>query len=108
MRRTQLLIERNIGGVHVRLPANELAHSDEPSVDYGVADYGFLYQKIANATRATVMIHRTMSLLRFFSFSSAIKRIQHTANLAECIKLIFAGEPSIYGFPAGADAAVGL
>lgn len=28
---------------------------------------GFMYQKIANATRATVMIHRTMSLLRFFS-----------------------------------------
>ncbi len=32
----------------------------------------FLYQKIASATKATVMIHRTMSLLRFFSFSSAI------------------------------------
>ena len=28
----------------------------------------FLYQKIASATSATVMIHRTMSLLRFFSF----------------------------------------
>jgi len=27
----------------------------------------FLYQKIANATRATVIIHSTMSLLRFFS-----------------------------------------
>lgn len=35
-------------------------------------DY-FLYQKIASATSATVMIHRTISLLRFFSFSSAIK-----------------------------------
>ncbi len=28
---------------------------------------GFMYQKIASATRATVMIHKTMSLLRFFS-----------------------------------------
>jgi len=32
---------------------------------------GLWYQKNANATRATVMIHSTMSLLRFFS--SAIK-----------------------------------
>jgi hypothetical protein len=35
-----------------------------------------LYQKIANATSATVMIHSTMSLLRFFS--SAIYAVQHT------------------------------
>ena len=34
----------------------------------------FLYQKIASATSATVMIHRMMSLLRLFSFSWAIKR----------------------------------
>jgi len=31
----------------------------------------FLYQKIANATSATVMIHNTMSLLRFFSSAMA-------------------------------------
>ena len=31
------------------------------------AENYFLYQKIANATSATVMIHNTMSLLRFFS-----------------------------------------
>ena len=35
-------------------------------------NYGFLYQKIANATNATVIIHRMMSLLRFFCFSSAM------------------------------------
>jgi hypothetical protein len=42
-------------------------------------DYlGFWYQKIARATKATVMIQRTMSLARFFSFSSAIGAVQHT------------------------------
>jgi hypothetical protein len=39
---------------------------------------GFWYQKIAKATKATVMIHRTISLARFFSFSSAIGAVQHT------------------------------
>jgi hypothetical protein len=39
---------------------------------------GFWYQKIARATKATVMIQRTMSLARFFSFSSAIGAVQHT------------------------------
>jgi hypothetical protein len=38
---------------------------------------GFWYQKIARATKATVMIQRTMSLARFFSFSSAIGAVQH-------------------------------
>jgi hypothetical protein len=37
-----------------------------------------LYQKIASATKATVMIHRMMSLLRFFS--SAMEEVQHTSN----------------------------
>jgi len=36
----------------------------------------FLYQKIATAISTTVIIHRTMSLLLFFS--SAIKEVQHT------------------------------
>ena len=40
--------------------------------------FGFWYQKIARATKATVMIQRTMSLARFFSFSSAIGAVQHT------------------------------
>lgn len=44
--------------------------------------FGFMYQKIANATRATVMIHRTMSLLRFFS--SAIRT--STAHLKSRFK----------------------
>jgi hypothetical protein len=35
-----------------------------------------LYQKIATATSATVMIHRIMSLLRLFS--SAMRAVQHT------------------------------
>jgi len=39
---------------------------------------GFWYQKIARATKATVMIQRMMSLARFFSFSSAIGAVQHT------------------------------
>jgi hypothetical protein len=39
---------------------------------------GFRYQKIARATKATVMIQRMMSLARFFSFSSAIGAVQHT------------------------------
>lgn len=38
---------------------------------------GFWYQKIASATKATVMIQRMMSLARFFSFSSAIGAVQH-------------------------------
>ena len=42
-------------------------------------DYlGFWYQKIARATKATVMIQRTMSLARFFSLSSTISAVQHT------------------------------
>ena len=40
--------------------------------------FGFWYQKIARATKATVMIQRMMSLARFFSFSSAIGAVQHT------------------------------
>ncbi len=51
-------------------------------------DY-FLYQKIASATSATVMIQRTMSLLRLFSFSSAIRGIQHTRNRGSSVVLIF-------------------
>lgn len=35
-----------------------------------------LYKKIARAIKATVMIHRMMSLLPFFS--SAIEEVQHT------------------------------
>src|SRR6266496_1777640 len=42
--------------------------------------FGFWYQKIARATSATVMIHRTTSFVRFFSFSSAIGEVQHTSN----------------------------
>jgi hypothetical protein len=33
----------------------------------------FLYQRIATATKTMVMIHRMMSLLRFFSFASAMQ-----------------------------------
>ena len=40
--------------------------------------FGFWYQKIATATRSTVMIQRTMSLARFFSLGSAISVLQHT------------------------------
>ncbi|PYX74073.1 MAG: hypothetical protein DMG78_07490 [Acidobacteria bacterium] len=40
--------------------------------------FGFWYQKIARATKATVMIQRMISLARFFSFSSAISAVQHT------------------------------
>lgn len=50
---------------------------------------GFMYQKIASATRATVMIHRTMSLLRFFS--SAIDAVQHTSILGSSAALISRG-----------------
>lgn len=39
---------------------------------------GLWYQKIASATSATVMIQRMMSLVRLFSFSSAISGVQHT------------------------------
>lgn len=49
-------------------------------------DYGFLYQKIASATSATVMIHRMMSLLRFFS--SAIDGQEHTSKLVSRAVLI--------------------
>lgn len=45
----------------------------------GGKDYlGFWYQKIARATRATVMIQRMMSFVRFFSLGSAISEVQHT------------------------------
>ncbi len=40
--------------------------------------FGFWYQKIASATRAKVMIQRTISLARLFSFGSAINAVQHT------------------------------
>jgi hypothetical protein len=43
-------------------PGNEIPH----------ANY-FLYQRIATATKITVMIQRMMSLLRFFSFASAMQ-----------------------------------
>ena len=49
-------------------------------------DYGFLYQNIASATSATVMIHRMMSLLRFFS--SAIDGQEHTSKPAASAVLI--------------------
>ena len=39
--------------------------------------FGFWYQKIARATKATVMIQRTISLARFFSLSSAMGAVQH-------------------------------
>ena len=49
-------------------------------------DYGFLYQNIASATSATVMIHRMMSLLRFFP--SAIDGQEHTSKPAASAVLI--------------------
>jgi hypothetical protein len=66
----------------------------------------FLYQKIASATKATVMIHRTMSLLRFFSFSSAIA--ESTPYLKATFKccLNFLAKSTPYGLagpPAAAD-----
>ena len=47
---------------------------------------GLWYQKNANATSATVMIHRTMSLLRFFS--SAINEVEHTSSFASSVAKI--------------------
>ena len=59
-----------------------LIHGDEGDDDerypLSLSYRGFWYQKIAKATKATVMIQRTMSLARFFSFSSAIGAVQHT------------------------------
>jgi hypothetical protein len=37
---------------------------------------GFMYQKIASATKATVTIQRTISLLRFLS--SAMRKVHHS------------------------------
>jgi hypothetical protein len=47
----------------------------------------FLYQKIATATRMTVMIQRMMSLLRFFSFGSAMQG--STAQSPLSIQVVF-------------------
>jgi hypothetical protein len=55
-RKHRLELERVAGRNEVRLAVNY-----------------FLYQKIATAIRMTVMIHRMMSLLRFFSFVSAMQ-----------------------------------
>lgn len=64
------------------------------------SDYlGFWYQKIARATKANVMIQRTMSLARFFSLSSAIGAVQHTRK--SCGKC-----PSDFALLHGFEAAV--
>jgi hypothetical protein len=61
----------------------DVAHSGLEGITRNTNDLrqnylGFWYQKIARATKATVMIQRMMSLARFFSFSSAIGAVQHT------------------------------
>jgi hypothetical protein len=50
-----------------------------------------MYQKIASPMRTTVMIHRTMSLLRFFS--SAIDEVQHTTSFGSSAVMISPGNP---------------
>ena len=61
-----------------------------------------MYQKIASATRATVMIHRTMSLLRFFS--SAIGEVQHTSCSGSSAAVISPAPCAQCGVAAAADA----
>jgi hypothetical protein len=61
----------------------DVAHSGLEGITRNAKDLrqnylGLLYQKNASATKAMVMIQRTMSLARFFSFSSAIGAVQHT------------------------------
>jgi hypothetical protein len=65
-----------------------------------------MYQKIASPMRTTVMIHRTMSLLRFFS--SAIDEVQHTSSFGSSAVLISPGRPGDYGFAAAVAAPVRL
>jgi hypothetical protein len=55
-----------------------------------------LYQKAARATRATVMIHKTMSLLRFFS--SAMQEV-HQYMLAVSSNSIVSQAPLRPGSP---------
>jgi len=62
-----------------------------------------MYQKIASATSATVMIHRTMSLLRFFS--SAMKKSTPQVKFRFKCRFDFPGKlPSGYGFAAAVAA----
>lgn len=61
-----------------------------------------MYQKIASPMRMTVMIHRTMSLLRFFS--SAIDEVQHTSEPVSSVVLISPDSPGDYGFAAAVAA----
>jgi hypothetical protein len=85
-----------------------LCSSGEPPTLRGpsrlaVSYFGFMYQKIASATSATVMIHRTMSLLRFFS--SAMKKSTPQVKFRFKCRFDFPGEPpSGYGFAAAAAA----
>ena len=66
--------------------------------------FGFWYQKIARATRATVMIQSTMSLARFFSLGSAIVGIKHTRNCGSSVALISSRNHGAYGLAgAGVD-----
>jgi hypothetical protein len=72
-----------------------------------VSYFGFMYQKIASATSATVMIHRTMSLLRFFS--SAMKKSTPQVKFRFKCRFDFPGKPaSGYGFAAAVAAPVRL
>jgi hypothetical protein len=61
-----------------------------------------MYQKIASPMRTTVMIHRTMSLLRFFS--SAIDEVQHTSSFGSSAALISPDRRGDYGFAAAVAA----
>ena len=65
---------------------------------YFVSRSGYLlYKKIARAIKATVMTHRMMSLLPFFS--SAIKEVHHTSIRGSSIVVFFSPSGS-YGFDA--------
>jgi len=88
--------ESDVGTAALGCPSSE---ARPLAVNY----FGFMYQKIASATSATVMIHRTMSLLRFFS--SAMKKSTPQVKFRFKCRFDFPGKlPSGYGFAAAVAA----
>lgn len=94
--------ESDVGTAALGFALSEVEGSSEAR-PLAVSYLGFMYQKIASATSATVMIHRTMSLLRFFS--SAMKKSTPQVKFRFKCRFDFPRKlPSGYGFAAAVAA----